>query len=220
VHPERRRGIHLFSSMGGDDEEQMKPDEGVFRVLKVMPMAPGGGLQWHEFCLEGAGVRRRRLGWLLVCGVAGIVLSPVVSRAQFSDPGSAPPTSAMSIPQDRLIQPEALVRALKVGNARPVVLQVGSHVMFSQAHISSAQYAGPGSQAQGLKLLETKVASLKKNAPVVIYCGCCPWNRCPNVGPAFHRLLELGFKNVKVLYLPSNFGDDWVGKGYSVETGG
>lgn len=118
------------------------------------------------------------------------------------------------------MQPEALNKMLQGGGAKPLVLQVGSHVMFSQAHIRGAQYAGPGSQPAGLQVLERKVAGLRKNAFVVIYCGCCPWNRCPNVGPAFHRLVELGFINVKVLYLANNFGDDWVNKGYSVETGG
>lgn len=148
------------------------------------------------------------------------VLSPAAGRAQFSDPAAAPASSAFSIPQDHVMQPEALNKMLQGGGAKPLVLQVGSHVMFSQAHIRGAQYAGPGVQPAGLQVLESKVAGLRKNAFVVIYCGCCPWNRCPNVGPAFHRLVELGFINVKVLYLANNFGDDWVNKGYSVETGG
>jgi len=147
------------------------------------------------------------------------VLSPAAGRAQFSDPASAPASSAFSIPQDHMMQTEALNKMLEGGGAKPLVLQVGSHVMFSQAHIRGAQYAGPGVQPAGLQLLESKVAGLRKNAFLVIYCGCCPWNRCPNVGPAFHRLVELGFTNVKVLYLANNLGDDWVNKGYSVETG-
>jgi len=53
----------------------------------------------------------------------------------------------------------------------------------------------------------------------VLYCGCCPWNRCPNVGPAFSKMREMGFSNVKVLYLADNFGTNWVEKGYPVEKG-
>ncbi|HEX3894038.1 MAG TPA: rhodanese-like domain-containing protein [Terracidiphilus sp.] len=146
------------------------------------------------------------------------VLSPMVGRAQFSDPGAAPATSAFSIPRDHLMQPDELHK-MQAGGARPLVLQVGSHVMFSQAHIRGAQYAGPGSQPAGLQLLESKVAGLNKNTLVLLYCGCCPWNHCPNVGPAFHRLVELGFVHVKVLYLANNFGADWVSRGYGVETG-
>ncbi len=156
-------------------------------------------------------------GLVLLLVVA--VLSPAAGRAQFSGPASASASSAFSILQDHVMQPEALNKMLQGGGPKPLVLQVGSHVMFSQAHIRGAQYAGPGVQPAGLQLLESKVAGLRKNAFLVIYCGCCPWNRCPNVGPAFHRLEELGFTNVNVLYLANNFGDDWVNKGYSVETG-
>ena len=69
----------------------------------------------------------------------------------------------------------------------------------------------------GLALLEKAVSLLPKSKFIVIYCGCCPWNRCPNVGPAFKRLADLGFTNVKVVYFANNFGDDWVSKGYPTQ---
>ena len=139
--------------------------------------------------------------------------------AQFSG-GAISPSSAFSIPDAQLIQVDALRPLLRSGGAgMPLVLQVGSHVMFAQAHIAGALYAGPGSQAGGLQLLESKVSMVPKGKPIVLYCGCCPWNHCPNVGPAYKKLRDLGFTNVKVLYLANNFGDDWVSKGYSVEQG-
>jgi len=140
-------------------------------------------------------------------------------RAQFSG-GEVSAASALSIPQSQLIQPEALNRLLQAAEAgRPLVLQVGSHLMFTEAHIPGSIYAGPGSQPSGLQLLASKVASTPKNKLIVIYCGCCPWGHCPNIGPAFKRLRDLGFTNVKALYLANNFGDDWVTKGYKVEHG-
>jgi rhodanese-related sulfurtransferase len=39
------------------------------------------------------------------------------------------------------------------------------------------------------------------------------------MGPAFRRLREMGFTNVKALYLANNLGTDWVDKGYPVESG-
>jgi thiosulfate/3-mercaptopyruvate sulfurtransferase len=140
-------------------------------------------------------------------------------QAQFSNP-SAAPLSASSIPSSQLVQPAAF-RALLVSGKAPkaLVFQVGSHVMFGQAHIPGAIYAGPGSQPSGLDLLTSKVSSQPKDAFIVLYCGCCPWSHCPNVAGAFQRLQALGFHNVKVLYLPSNFGEDWVSKGYAVEKG-
>ena len=146
--------------------------------------------------------------------------SPVVFP-QFVPPNNGvAPESAFSIPQAQLIQPEALNRLLQADGAeKPLVLQVGSHVLFAEAHPPGAEYAGPGSQPAGIQLLQNRVNALSRKKLIVLYCGCCPWNRCPNVGPAFAKLREMGFTNVKVLYLADNFGTNWVEKGYAVEKG-
>ncbi len=141
------------------------------------------------------------------------------TQAQFSNPAPAP-LSASTVPQAQVIQPAALAQMLRSSQAdRPLVVQVGSHIMFSQAHIPGSVFAGPGSQLAGLQLLETKVTATPKNKLIILYCGCCPWNHCPNIGPAYKTLHDLGFTNVKALYIASNFGDDWVAKGYRVDKG-
>ena len=159
-------------------------------------------------------MRRNRFTLTAMLALFALLLmldAPV--RAQFS-PG-APTSSAFSVPESKLIQPEALVQILKAsGKEKPLILQVGSRVMFGQAHIPGSEYAGPGSQASGIQAMESMVSALPKKRQIVLYCGCCPWNRCPNVGPAYKRLQDLGFTNVQVLYLANNFGDDWVNKGY------
>jgi thiosulfate/3-mercaptopyruvate sulfurtransferase len=128
------------------------------------------------------------------------------------------PGSALSIPQAQLIQPEALNRLLQAKGAdKPLVLQVGSHLLFDEAHILGSVYAGAGSQPTGLQQLQSTVATVSKKKAIVLYCGCCPWNRCPNLGPAFKQLQDLGFTNVKALYLADNLGTDWVAEGYPVE---
>lgn len=129
-------------------------------------------------------------------------------------------SSAFDIPRTQWIQPHELNRELHAGGAdRPLVLQVGSRVLFEQAHIAGSEYAGPGSQDEGLKNLQSRVASLPRNRFIVLYCGCCPWNRCPNVEPAYKLLEGMGFTHLKVLYIEQNFGADWVQKGYPVERG-
>ncbi|MGB8261682.1 MAG: rhodanese-like domain-containing protein [Terracidiphilus sp.] len=146
-----------------------------------------------------------------------ILLGARRASAQFAGP-AASPASALSIPAAQLVQPAELAKMLALPAAeRPLVFQVGSRVFFAQAHIPGSVYAGPGSQPAGLELLASKVAKVKKDQLIVLYCGCCPWNRCPNVAPALQKLLGLGFTNVKVLYLASNFGDDWVAKNLPVE---
>jgi thiosulfate/3-mercaptopyruvate sulfurtransferase len=153
--------------------------------------------------------------FVLFAGFATGVQAP----AQFSSPASGA-LSASTVPQAQLMQPAELAKMLKAnGSDRPVVFQVGSFVMFQQAHIPNSAYAGPTSQASGLILLKKFAAPLKKEQLIVIYCGCCPWGRCPNIGPAYKQLRDLGFTNVKALYLANNFGDDWVSKGYPVERG-
>jgi hypothetical protein len=123
------------------------------------------------------------------------------------------PVDGLSILQDQLIQPRDLIRLLKAGNAeRPLVLQVGSHVLYAEAHIPSAEYTGPA----GLK---GRVESLPRTRFIVLYCGCCSLNRCCNVVPAFTRLRNIGFTNVKVLNLADNFGISWENQGYRVERG-
>jgi hypothetical protein len=137
------------------------------------------------------------------------------AQAQFSAPAG---DSAFSIPQAQLIQPEELNQLLHSGGAdKPLVLQVGSRVLFAEAHIAGAEYAGPGSQAAGLQQLQDRVAALPRKTFIVLYCGCCPWNRCPNIAPAFKLLRGMGFTRVKALYLADNFGADWADKGYPVE---
>ncbi len=160
---------------------------------------------------------RRRLLTTFATLACLVFLSATSAVAQSTTPTTGP-GSAASIPQADLIQPEALAHMLQSGTAhKPLILQVGSHVLFDESHIPGAVYAGPGSQSTGLQALHDKVAPLPRNEAIVLYCGCCPWSHCPNIAPAFQQLRSMGFTKVKVLYLANNFGADWDTKGYPVE---
>ncbi|MGC2196074.1 MAG: rhodanese-like domain-containing protein [Terriglobales bacterium] len=127
---------------------------------------------------------------------------------------------ASLIPASRLINPDELVKVLQASKGeKPLMIQVGSHVLYSQAHIPGSEYIGPASAENGLQQLRKRVESLPRNKFIVLYCGCCPWSHCPNVKPADDALRALGFTNVKVLYIANNFGADWVDKGYPVAKG-
>jgi thiosulfate/3-mercaptopyruvate sulfurtransferase len=120
----------------------------------------------------------------------------------------------------KLIQPDELARIVKASNAdKPLILQVGFHVLYQQAHIPQAEYVGPTSGADGLDRLRKRVANLSRSHSIVIYCGCCPWEKCPNVNPAYQELRAMGFNDLRMLYIAKNFGDDWVDKGYPVTKG-
>lgn len=156
----------------------------------------------------------RNIATIAILGVLCGLAAPARMRGQPAPPAG----SASQIPSAALIQPAELNTLLHTsGTPRPLILQVGSHLMFDEAHIPGAEYAGPGSQQSGLKLLRSRVAKLGHEAPIVIYCGCCPWSRCPNIWPAYKMLHDLGFTNVQALYIADNFGTDWVDRGYPVE---
>ena len=126
---------------------------------------------------------------------------------------------ASSIPTADLIQPADFAAALQSSSPKPIILQVGSHVLFAEAHIPGSEYAGPTHQPTGIQSLKDRVAALPKDTAIVLYCGCCPWDRCPNIAPAWNLLHTMGFTNLKVLYIADNFGSNWVAKGYPVAKG-
>jgi hypothetical protein len=119
-----------------------------------------------------------------------------------------------------LMTPEQLNAELPAVKAGKIVLiHVGFEVMYRMGHIPGSQYAGPAANAQGLEALKKLVAKLPRNQKIVIYCGCCPWDDCPNIRPAFRALKEMGFTNFKVLNIPSRLGSDWTAKGFPTVQG-
>lgn len=127
--------------------------------------------------------------------------------------------SAQTIDPAALLQPEVLANQLQAGGARPTILYVGPKFLYTQAHVAGAEFIGPASDAQSLGRLKARVAALPKKAQVVLYCGCCPWDHCPNIRPAYAELRKLGFRNVKAVYMATSLGRDWVEKGYPTEKG-
>jgi thiosulfate/3-mercaptopyruvate sulfurtransferase len=150
---------------------------------------------------------RQRIVWALCCALVAAL--PLALFAQ----------SATELPLSQLIQPEELVKLLKSGKEKPLILNVGPHMIYAQAHIRGAEYIGPASDPEGLQKLRTRVQSLPHNTFIVLYCGGCPWMRCPNINPALTELRRMGFKNAKALYIADNIGSNWVDKGYPADPG-
>ena len=127
---------------------------------------------------------------------------------------------ASFIPAAGLMNPDELVKILKSSKGeKPLMIQVGSHVLFQQAHIPGSEYIGPASSENGLQQLRRRVETLPRSKAIIIYCGCCPWSHCPNVKPAVELLKQMGFTRVKAMFVETNFAKDWTDKGYPVEAG-
>jgi thiosulfate/3-mercaptopyruvate sulfurtransferase len=145
--------------------------------------------------------------------------SKIAAIALISFAFSAFAFQATTIPHSQSIEPEELVKTLNSKGQKPLLIHVGFHVLYLQAHIPNSEYIGPASDAAGLERLRARAKSLPRDTFVVIYCGCCPWDHCPNVKPAHDALVAMGFTNIKVLHFADNIGTNWRDKGYPTTKG-
>jgi hypothetical protein len=137
--------------------------------------------------------------------LAAVILFSSISRAL--------PQSDEPWTEKQLKDPAALAATLADAKApQPIIFNIGP-----VQQIKGAIAIGPTSAQANLEKLKQQLAKLPKDKEVIIYCGCCPFNRCPNVRPAFELLQQMKFKNAKLLNLPSNLKDDWISKGYPLE---
>ena len=115
-----------------------------------------------------------------------------------------------------VLAPSALAETIAKG-ARPTIAYVGPRTLFRAGRIPGATFRGPTSEAEGLDALKEWARTLPRSEAPVIYCGCCPIDKCPNIRPAYRALHAMGFTTVRVLVLSTSFEHDWVKKGFQVE---
>ncbi len=110
----------------------------------------------------------------------------------------------------QLIAPADLPPLLSNANEKkPLVYSVGPGAL-----IKGSVDMGPAHEKANLDKLKAALSKMPKNADIIIYCGCCSFDRCPNIGPAFSLLNEMHFTNARLLNLEHNIHTDWVAKGY------
>ena len=143
-----------------------------------------------------------------------LILAMLASLAVSAADNTRPWTPSELLPPEQL---NAQLPSVKSGKI--VLIQVGFLMMYKLGHIPGSQYAGPATKAEGLAALKKAAAKVPRNQPIVIYCGCCPWDDCPNIRPAFRALKEMGFTNLKVLDIPQRLGTDWTAKGFPIVKG-
>lgn len=117
------------------------------------------------------------------------------------------------IKKEQLLQPQEL--AYKINDpksVKPIILNVGT-----VDQIKTAIKAGPVSEEEGFRKFKSVVNGITKDKEVVVYCGCCTSDNCPNIRPAIKYLNDNGYKKAKVLNIPTGIKEDWVQKGFPVE---
>ncbi len=95
---------------------------------------------------------------------------------------------------------------------KPVIFNVGP-----VDQIKGAIKVGAVSTEEYFVKFKNEVAKVAKDKEVVVYCGCCSSQNCPNIRPAIKYLTESGYKKAKVLDIPIGIKEDWVQKDYPVE---
>jgi thiosulfate/3-mercaptopyruvate sulfurtransferase len=114
---------------------------------------------------------------------------------------------------EQLMDPAALAKTINDPNAKkPVIFSIGPSGLIKNA----IQIGSPVDPAN-LEKLRIRLGKLPKNASIVIYCGCCKFEHCPNIRPAFKLLNDMKFTNSKLLNLTDNLKVDWIDKGYPME---
>jgi len=144
--------------------------------------------------------------------VSSVVLSAAAATLCFCQDAANP------WPKTAVVEPAAFAQMLEAGKS-PMIISVAFPVLYRAKHIVHAVDAGPASKPEGIEALKKAVANLPKDADIVIYCGCCPMEKCPNIRPAYRTLKDLGFMRVRVLDIATNMHTDWYSKGYPSEDG-
>ena len=144
----------------------------------------------------------------VVCSAILLGLLALVGSSQETAPWS----------RAEALEPAALAQTLRSGKA-PVIISVTFQVLYRSRHLPHAIDAGPGSTPEGIAALKKAVANVPKDARIVLYCGCCPMTKCPNIRPAYQALKEMGYTHIQVLDIPTNMHTDWYSKGYPSEAG-
>jgi thiosulfate/3-mercaptopyruvate sulfurtransferase len=162
----------------------------------------------------------RRLAAILLLGISAAMLLAPVLRSNQNDAGNqekkADPWSNAQI-----LEAADLVREMgnSKGGSAPAIVYVGFRTLFAGGHVPGASFHGTASKEEGLAELKKWAGALPRSRNLVIYCGCCPFDRCPNIRPAYTAVHDLGFTHIRVLVLPTSFAADWVEKGYPMQKG-
>jgi thiosulfate/3-mercaptopyruvate sulfurtransferase len=160
-------------------------------------------------------LRLNLLRVLALCSLSAVTLPTQETRSSFV-PALALPSDPWN-PGQTVLAADFAKELQQKHDSSLQILYVGVHTLYAGAHIPGAVFHGPGSTEQGLADLKKYADSLPKNSNVVLYCGCCPLDRCPNLRPAFTALHDHGFARLRVLVLPTSFAADWIEKGYPIE---
>lgn len=112
--------------------------------------------------------------------------------------------------EEQLVEPADLAKKINNPKAqKPIILNVGP-----MDNIKYAREMGMGSTVEGMEKFKGFVDKLPLQQEIVVYCGCCKLENCPNVKKTMLYLDMRGYTNHKLLNIPTSLDEDWIDKGY------
>src|ERR1700757_1169719 len=161
-----------------------------------------------------SGERRARFAGFL--GIATFLSAMILAAGYFSAPltsagqsiSTASPVASDPWSTSQTIEAPDLAKELGLlkgqpgeskSAAKPIVVCVGFRPLYMGAHVPGAVFHGAAQSEQGLADLKRWAQGVPHSATVVVYCGCCPLEHCPNIRPAYIALRDMGFTNLRVL---------------------
>jgi thiosulfate/3-mercaptopyruvate sulfurtransferase len=87
---------------------------------------------------------------------------------------------------EQLIEPADLTATINSKKDIPLLFSVGPG-----ATIPYSKDIGVIKEAENLEKFKDQLANVPKKTKIVVYCGCCPFEHCPNVRPAMQVLKDL-----------------------------
>ena len=111
--------------------------------------------------------------------------------------------------EQQLLEPRDLVQLIGHPEDSLVIFSLGAGGI-----IPGSKDTGPSGEERSLGNLKKELEGLPRDTDIVLYCGCCPFDICPNVRPAFSLLNEMGFTDHRLLNLRENIKVDWIDRGY------
>ena len=143
----------------------------------------------------------KKLFFILCCSLSLLFISCNNSSAQNPENWT----------KEQLAEPAALAKSIYTKQNDATIFSVGPGAV-----IPNSIDIGSVKEEDNMQKFKEAIDKLPKDTHIVIYCGCCPFEHCPNVRPAIAYLKSQSYTNYYLLDLLHNIKTDWIDKGYPV----
>lgn len=111
--------------------------------------------------------------------------------------------------KNQLFEPNTLSEMILKKTKLPHIISIGPGAV-----IGNSISVGETRFSENFNKLNEILKSIDKKDEIILYCGCCPFENCQNIRPAFKLLNKLGYENHYLLNIKNNIKTDWIDLGY------